>query len=73
MLSAIVEQISNNGYGIFKGFYDISTIEKFSELCEKHSINRPFTKANGRKIMVKSAKNLVAKTRDFDDFFADSR
>ena len=73
MLSAIVEQISNNGYGIFKGFYDISTIEKFSELCEKHSINRPFTKANGRKIMVKSAKNLVAKTRDFDDFFSDSR
>ena len=73
MLSAIVEQISNNGYGIFKGFYDISTIEKFSELCEKHSINRPFTKAKGRKIKVKSAKNLVAKTRDFDDFFSDSR
>ena len=73
MINAIVEQISDIGFGIFKGFYDNATIAKFSELCEKHSISRPFTNADGQMIMVKSVKNLVAKTRDFDEFFSDSR
>ena len=73
MINAIVEQISDIGFGIFKGFYDNATIAKYSELCEKHSISRPFTNADGQMIMVKSVKNLVAKTRDFDEFFSDSR
>ena len=73
VIHSVIKQISEIGYGIFKRFYDDSIVERLSELCDKHSVSRSFIKTDGQTIMVKSAKNLVASTRDFDDFFTDSR
>ena len=73
VIHSVIKQISEIGYGIFKRFYDDSIVERFSELCDKHSVSRSFIKTDGQTIMVKSAKNLVASTREFDDFFTDSR
>ena len=73
MTASVLNKIRKDGYGIYKDFYDASTIEKLSELCDKHMRSVEFTNADGEKITVKSGKNLAKTTRDFDEFFADPR
>ena len=73
MTASVLKQIREDGYGIYKSFYDTSTIENLSQLFDKNAVPREFMTSDGEKIVVKSGKNLAKTARDFDEFFADPR